>query len=157
MKRHSICLFLVLVVFWLLNSGYYGILLLSLGAVSICFVMFLAHRMEVVDNESQPIHLTPKIFNYHLWLAKNICLSSAAVLSQIWSRDQIISPAFKTIKISQQTDMGKVIYANSITLTPGTVAVDIQNDEILVHALDFRDLNALELGEMDARISLLER
>ena len=72
MKRHSISLFCVLVAFWLLNSGHYSALLLALGAISISFVVYLTHRMDVVDQESQPLHLTPKVFSYHLWLIKEI-------------------------------------------------------------------------------------
>ncbi len=156
MKRHSFSLFFVLVAFWLLNSGHYGALLLVFGAVSVLFVVFLVNRMTVVDHESQPLHLTPKIFSYYVWLIKEISQSNIAVLKQIWSVNPNLTPALQTIKISQQTDMGKVIYANSITLTPGTVAVDVQGDEIIVHALDKKDLETLEFGEMDKRVSALE-
>ena len=157
MKRHSVSLFCVLVAFWLLNSGHYGFLLLALGITSISFVLYLAHRMDVVDHESQPLHLTSKIFAYHLWLIKEIFHSNIDVLKHIWRGQLSITPTLKTIKISQQSDMGKVIYANSITLTPGTIAVDLENDEILVHALDAGSLEGLELGEMDKRISKLEQ
>ncbi|MFQ3209110.1 MAG: multicomponent Na+:H+ antiporter subunit E, partial [Colwellia sp.] len=71
--------------------------------------------------------------------------------------NQSISPALSRIKISQKTDMGKVIYANSITLTPGTVAIDLIGDEIIVHALLKKDIDSLLAGEMNRRVSLLER
>jgi multicomponent Na+:H+ antiporter subunit E len=53
--------------------------------------------------------------------------------------------------------MGKVIYANSITLTPGTIAIDLIEDEIIVHALLSQGVEVLETGEMDRRVTLLER
>lgn len=153
---HTISLFLTLAVFWLLNSGYYTLLILSLGLISIALVLYLAHRMDVVDHESQPLHLTLKMPGYHLWLAKEIILSNISVVKHIWLGNETISPVLTTIKASQKTDMGKVIYANSITLTPGTVAVDLVGDQITVHALSRNNIEALQAGEMDRRISRLE-
>jgi multicomponent Na+:H+ antiporter subunit E len=92
-----------------------------------------------------------------LWLIKEIIQANITVVKHIWLGKGSISPAFKKIKISQKTDMGKVIYANSITLTPGTVTIDLVGDEIIVHALLFKDIESLESGEMDRRVSLLER
>jgi len=155
--KHSISLFLTLVAFWLLNSGHYSLLILSLGFASIALILVIVHKMDVVDHESQPIYLSSKIFGYYLWLIKEIIKANITVVKHIWLGEQSISPTLKTIKISQKTDMGKVIYANSITLTPGTVAIDIVDNEITVHALLYKDLESLEIGEMDRRVTLLER
>ena len=57
---------------------------------------------------------------------------------------------------SQKSDLGLVIYANSITLTPGTVSVDVEPGEILVHALSRDAARELEIGEMDRRVSKVE-
>jgi multicomponent Na+:H+ antiporter subunit E len=113
--------------------------------------------MDVVDNESQPVYLSTKIFGYYMWLIKEIIKANITVVKHIWLGVNSISPTLKTIKISQKTDMGKVIYANSITLTPGTVAIDLVDNEITVHALVYKDIEALETGEMDRRVTLLER
>ena len=157
MNRHTITLFLCLTLFWLLNSGHYSALILSLGLASIILVLMISHKMDVIDHESQPLYLTPIIFSYYFWLIKEIIKANITVVKHIWLGKDSISPQVKTIKISQKTDMGKVIYANSITLTPGTVAIDLQGDEIIVHALLANDMKSLENGEMDARISKLER
>lgn len=61
------------------------------------------------------------------------------------------------VKASQTTDVGKVIYANSITLTPGTVSLGLVGDEITVHALIRENIEALESGDMDRRVSQLEK
>jgi multicomponent Na+:H+ antiporter subunit E len=113
--------------------------------------------MDVVDQESQPIHLKRNIFGYFGWLIKEIVQANITVVKHIWLSGKSISPTLKKIKISQQTDMGKVIYANSITLTPGTVAIDLVDDEIIVHALLLKDVESLETGEMDRRVTMLER
>lgn len=154
--RHTISLSLTLAAFWLLNSDHNTPLILSLGVVSIAIVVYIAHRMDVVDHESQPLHLTPKLPGYHFWLLKEIILANISVVKHIWLGSETISPTMTTIKVSQKTDMGKVIYASSITLTPGTVAVDLVGDRIMVHALLRENIEALETGEMDRRVSELE-
>ena len=154
--RHTIFLSLSLAVFWLLNSGHYTTLMLSLGAISIALVLYIAHRMDVVDHESQPLRLTFKLPGFYAWLIKEIILANLLVIKHIWLGNRSISPALKTIKSSQKTDIGKVIYANSITLTPGTVTVKLEGNEFMVHALLSKSIEELEAGEMDRRVTSLE-
>ena len=153
---HTISLFLILAGFWLLISGHYTLLILSLGLASIALVLFIAHRMDVVDHEIQPLLIPLKIPGYHLWLSKEIIFANIAVVKHIWLGNETISPVLTKIKANQKTDMGKVIYANSITLTPGTVAVDVVGDQITVHALVRENIEELQAGEMDRRICRLE-
>ena len=129
---------------------------MSLGLISIVLVLYIAHRMDVVDHESQPLLLQRRIPSYHLWLTKEIILANITVVKHIWLGNETISPVLAVIKAHQKTDMGKVIYANSITLTPGTVAVDLVGDEITVHALLRENIEDLQAGEMDRRICRLE-
>lgn len=154
--RHTIYLSLCLAAFWLLNSGHNTFLMLSLGALSIVFVLFIAHRMDVVDHESQPLHLTLKLPAYYAWLTKEIILANILVVKHIWLGNKTISPTLATIQASQKTEIGKVIYANSITLTPGTVTVAIEDDQFIVHALVRESITELEAGEMDRRVTELE-
>jgi len=154
--KHSISLSLTLGAFWLLNSGYNTPLILSLGVVSVAFVIYLARRMDVVDRESQPVQLTTSLPGYYLWLGKEIILANISVVKHVWLGNQTISPTLATLKASQITDMGRVIYATSITLTPGTVAVDLAGDQIVVHALLRENIEALAAGEMDRRVKVLE-
>ena len=154
--RHTIYLSLFLAAFWLLISDYNTILILSLGVASIAFVLFIAHRMDVVDHESQPLHLTTKLPGFYAWLIKEIICANILVVKHIWLGNRRISPTLTTIKASQKTDMGKVIYANSITLTPGTVSVSLDDDKITVHALLHKSIKDLEAGEMDRRVTELE-
>lgn len=155
--RHTLYLSCTLVAIWLLNSGHYTPLLLSLGAFSVGLVVWIAHKMDVVDGEAQPIHLTLKLPGYWLWLTKEIVLSNIDVVKRIWLTPNSIEPTIATLKISQNTDMGRVIYANSITLTPGTVALDLRDDEVVIHSLTREGLRDLQSGEMDRRVSQLEK
>jgi len=154
--KHTISLSLTLGAFWLLNSEHNTPLILSLGVVSVAFVIYLAHRMDVVDRESQLVRLTTRLPGYYLWLGKEIILANISVVKHVWLGNQTISPTLATLKASQITDMGRVIYATSITLTPGTVAVDLAGDQIVVHALLRENIEALAAGEMDRRVKVLE-
>ena len=154
--RHTIFLALSLAIFWLLNSGHNTALMLSLGVISIVIILYIAHRMDVVDHEAQPLHLTSKIPGYYAWLSKEIFLANILVVKHVWLGNKSISPVFATITASQKTEMGKVIYANSITLTPGTVTVNIEGDQFLIHALLRESIKDLEAGEMDKRVTQLE-
>ena len=156
--RHTISLFGLLSLFWLANSGsnHFTVLLLSLGLFSVSSVLFISHRMDLVDHESQPLHLTYRMPAYFLWLIKEIIISNIDVVRCIWSLKPIISPNVITLKASQKTDMGKVIYANSITLTPGTVTINIIDDQITVHALTEKSAKFLQSGVMDKRVCSLD-
>jgi len=147
---------LTLAAFWLANSSYYTFLMLSLGVASIGLVVYIAHRMDVIDHEAQPLHLTLKIPAYYAWLSKEIILANFLVVKHIWLGNKSISPVLETITASQKTEIGKVIYANSITLTPGTVTVNIDGNKFLVHALLSKSIEDLKTGEMDRRVTQLE-
>ena len=154
--RHTLTLSLTLAVFWLLNSGHNTYFMWSLGAASIIIVLYISHRMDVVDHESQPIQLTFKLPAYFAWLIKEIVISNIVVVKHIWLGNRTISPVMTTIKVSQKTDTGKVIYANSITLTPGTVTIQLEDDTFMVHALLEESITDLKTGDMDRRVTQLE-
>lgn len=155
--RHTVFLSLTLAVLWLVNSGHYNGLILCLGAVSIALIVWIAHKMDVVDEEAQPLNLSLKLPAYWLWLLKEIVVSNIDVVKHVWAGTGSIDPCVASLKISQKTDIGRVIYANSITLTPGTVSIDLQDDYVTVLALSREGMEALRKGEMDRRVSELER
>jgi multicomponent Na+:H+ antiporter subunit E len=141
-----------------MNSGHFSLLLLVMAVLSVVFVVYLTHRMDVIDHESYPLHLLgQKLPVYYLWLVGKIVISNFAVVRLIWQVRPDISPCVRWIPLSQVSDIGKVIYANSITLTPGTVAMDIHDNQIFVHALTHAGIEELLDGELDRRAAELER
>lgn len=154
--HHTISLALILAVFWLANSGHYSPLLLALGAVSVALACILAHRMNIVARESQPLHLISRIPGYWSWLLKEIAAANLDVVYCVWRGNDTISPTQVVVRASQKTDVGEVIYANSITLTPGTVVMELAGSELTVHALTREAAEALKGGEMDRRVSRIE-
>ncbi len=139
----------VLFVLWLLLSGHYDPLLLGLGVASVGLTVYLAHRMDIFDHESFPIQLLSRLPVFLVYILREIVKSNIDVLKRISSRDvDAVNPRLEEFPLPQDTDLGRVIYANSITLTPGTVSVELTKDSVIVHALakDFAD--DLLTGEM---------
>lgn len=154
---HGAAFVLTLFVFWLLLSGIYSPFLVSAGLGSALAVFLLARRMKLLDHEGFPVHLLGKVLiSYWPWLLKEIMKSAWAVTKCILSPRLPISPTLVEFAPTQKTDLGLVIHANSITLTPGTIAVEVGPGRFLVHALTREGATSLAGSEMDRRCSALE-
>ncbi|WP_119458467.1 Na+/H+ antiporter subunit E [Rhodospirillaceae bacterium SYSU D60014] len=141
---------------WLLLSGHYDPLLIGLGISSCILVVVIAHRMDVIDREGHPIDFGFGIVTYWLWLLLEIAKSNVDVARRILDPSLPISPTLIRVKASQRTELGRVIYANSITLTPGTVSIQLTDGTIEVHALTAEGAESLRGGEMNRRVAALE-
>ena len=153
---HTLSMTISLIVFWLMISLDFSTLNLALGIASAFLVVVISTSMDMVDHESQPIHLTPRLPLFWGWLSRQVIRSNLEVTRRIWTPGHTISPRVVRVKSSQKSALGKVIYANCITLTPGTVTLSIEGDDILVHALTRNDAETLQRGEMDRRVTELE-
>ena len=154
--RHALSLFAVLYGLWLVLSGHYTPFLLAIGVVCTAFAVAVAMRMDVVDHEGHPIHLGFRIVLYWGWLTIQILVSALTVTRIVLSPRLRIDPVLETVPSSQTSDLGKVIFANSITLTPGTLTTSVTTDGIEVHALTRRGMDQLKEGDMDRRVTAVE-
>lgn len=153
----SLSALIALFLFWVLLSGMFTPFLLTAGIGSALAVLLFARRMDLVDHEGHPIHLAWRaLFSYWPWLAWEIVKSAWDVTKRILNPRLPISPTLAEFAPSQRTDMGLVIHANSITLTPGTIAVEVEHGRFLVHALTREGAAGLAGSEMDRRCSALE-
>ena len=150
----SLILFFILLCLWLLMSGYYNILLISLGIISCAFCVYLANRGKLIDDEGLPIFFIPRLLNYLIWLFKEILKSNLSTAKVIINGK--VEPETFTVKASQVTEVAKVTYANSITLTPGTVTTKMHKDIFEVHALNADFGNDIRTNEMDRKVTWLE-
>jgi multicomponent Na+:H+ antiporter subunit E len=153
---HAVGLVLGLAAVWLLLSGHFEVLFLFFAVLSIALVVLISIRMDLIDHESVPLHLTLAAPAYWVWLGKEIVKANIDVARRVVDPKLPISPKLFETKASQRTDLGQVIYANSITLTPGTVSVDLDPGIIRVHALSAEGAAEVQAGEMDRRVSRLE-
>jgi multicomponent Na+:H+ antiporter subunit E len=138
-------------------SGHYTPLLLGFGVASCALVVYIALRMEVVDHEGMPLHVTGRVLLYLPWLLKEILVANVEVAMVILHPKLPISPRMVVFHGSQQTDLGRAIYANSITLTPGTITTGIEGQEFQIHALRSADLQSEEEQRMDVRCTWVEQ
>ena len=157
-----VILFLVLFASWLLMSGHYTPLITSFGVLSCALCALLSWRIGASDKEGLPTHLFARLPAYLLWLLREIVMSNIGTAKIILFGGA--KPEIFEVPASQRTAAGLATYANSITLTPGTVTIDIDEaygDEggastFIVHALhgDFGD--DVQSGDMDRRVTGLE-
>ncbi len=157
---HALGLWLFCLGLWLLLSGYFDVpLLLVFGALSCALAVFIAWRTEVIDPEEQPLRLrlNAHVLTYWPWLLWQVVLANLDVARRILDPKLPISPTMVTLKPTQRSDLARVIYANSITLTPGTVSTDLSGDTLEVHALTREGADALLAGDMDRRVTQLDR
>lgn len=152
----SISLFALLYIFWLLLSGFFTPFLMSAGAGCALAVVWFARRMDVVDHEGHPTHLGPKVLLYWAWLLKEIVKSAWDVSKIILHPKLPISPALVRFRPTQKTGLGLVIHAQSITLTPGTIAIEAGPNEFLVHGLTRSGAQGVVGSEMDRRVTACE-
>jgi multicomponent Na+:H+ antiporter subunit E len=150
----SFILFFILFSLWLLMSGHYNVLIISLGIISCAFCVYVAKRGKLIDDEGLPIFFMPRLLNYLIWLFKEILKSNLSTAKVIINGK--VEPETFTVKTSQVTDVAKVTYANSITLTPGTVTTKIQKGVFEVHALNSDFGNDVRTNEMDKKVTWLE-
>ena len=151
-------LVILLAVFWIINSGHFDFLLLSFGLISVVIVIVINQIMTRVNEEYQPpVILSLRLPIYISWLGKEIVKSNIDVIRCVWQRKPAIEPRVIKVKASQETDLFRVLYANSITMTPGTVTMEIEGDEFTVHALTRTSREGLESGEMDRKVRSLEK
>jgi multicomponent Na+:H+ antiporter subunit E len=154
----SLSFLLTLFAFWLLLSGMFTPFLVTAGAGCTLAVFLLARRMDVIDSEGFPAQVAWRAFiSYWPWLLGEIARSAWDVTRRILDPRLPISPTLIEFAPTQQTDLGLVIHANSITLTPGTISVEVEPGRFLVHALTREGAAALVDSEMDRRCSDLER
>jgi multicomponent Na+:H+ antiporter subunit E len=91
-------------------------------------------------------------FYYAIWLLREIILSTITVIKISWQRNLKIHPVMRPVQSIQTSDIGMVIYANSITLTPGTVTLSTYDNTMMIHALDIGLMEDLEEGKMDKMV-----
>ena len=152
-------LFTTLMAGWLLMSGVYNGLLIGFGIASCLLCTWLSLRIGAIDREGLPTHLFLRLPAYLAWLIGEIISSNIATAKIILRGTS--DPEIFEVSANQSTAAGLANYANSITLTPGTVTVDIDEaktgpSRFLVHALHPQFGDDVRSGDMDERNCALE-
>ena len=148
---------LVLAVVWILWSGHFEPLVVGFGAASVLLTVVFAKRLKILDEEGQPMGIfLVRLPVFVPWLIWQIIVSNIQVAKIILHPRLPIRSHLMRVPASQKTALGQVIYANTITITPGTVSLDLRDDVILVHALDDSLASQDDEGASDRMICWLE-
>ena len=156
MKKIVTLIFLALL--WLLMSGLYKTLILSFGAISVILVMLFTQRMAENDGYNLKCELSFfKTVKYLGWLFIEVVKSNWEVSKILLSGTVEINQKFVETPVSPKSDLAKVLFANSITLTPGTVTVETEDQSFMVHALNVTESSMDELKHMNEKVTHIER
>ncbi len=157
----TIFLILSLVAFWLGLSGHYTPVFFWLGGFSVLMVVIMKLRLSRVVPAPSGFEVGiklrgTKVLTYWLWLLVQIVKSNWLVVKIILSPRMNLSPHFVEVAIEQKSMLGVATFANSITLTPGTISMKVEGDKILVHALNQQTGDLEGLRDMGARVLAIE-
>jgi multicomponent Na+:H+ antiporter subunit E len=144
-------LLLALTGFWFALSGLTSPYFLVLAVVAVLLALWLSARLGVIGRDASPYHRLPLLLPYVAWLLGQIVKSNIAVIARVVGPRSAIDPAIVSIRTKARTELGKALFANSITLTPGTVTVDVDGDALKVHALVRENATPASFDQMDRR------
>lgn len=146
--KHTLGLYALLLALWLGLSGQTSALMLTLGLFSVTIIIYLSVRMDRIDKEIYPAHMTILTLRFWLFLAREIIVANIDVIKRIFRPGKSISPQMLEVPLTQETDVARVIYANAITMTPGTVSMHLDKKTITVHTLSAEAADDLRSGRM---------
>jgi multicomponent Na+:H+ antiporter subunit E len=144
-------LLIALTAFWFALSGLASPYFLGLAVVAVLLALWLSARLGVIGRDASPYHRAILLASYLGWLLGEIVKSNITVIARVLGPRSAIDPAMVTVKTKARTELGKALFANSITLTPGTVTVDVDGDELKVHALVRENASPASFEAMDRR------
>lgn len=146
--------FAILMVFWVVLSGKFDPFHLSLGGLCSLFVAVRFHDMLFANVRVGDMRtVVGRFIGYIPWLLRQIFMANIHVASLVLRPKMPIEPRILTFKTKLETDISSVTLANSITLTPGTITVDIRENVFHVHALSRKVAEDLNAGEMEDRVA----
>jgi multicomponent Na+:H+ antiporter subunit E len=152
----KIALFLILMAVWLLWSGHLEPLTLAFGVLASLVGVGFAARTRILDEEGFPFHLAGRMLTFIPWVLWQIVLANLHVARVVLDPRLPIRPHLVRVPARQRTVIGAVIHANTITITPGTVTLDLREGSLLLHALtDAAAADDLD-GSVDRRVCELE-
>jgi multicomponent Na+:H+ antiporter subunit E len=142
---------------WILFSGKIQVFHLSVGVAAVILVTWLSLRLVSRDEAARPKMRIFATVWYVCWLAVQMVLSAIYVMRVIVNPKKHLDPRIVELHSPQPSNLSRVLLANSITLTPGTLTVDLEDDMFVVHALTQKTADDLLTDDMGRRVAALSR
>ncbi len=152
--QNFIATFFILIVFWAMLSGKFDVFHLSLGVICSVLIAYLTHDLLFANARVGDMRVIVQRFIVYIpWLLYQIILSNFHVAYLALSPKMPIDPKIMRFDTKLESDISWVTLANSITLTPGTITMDIREGEFFIHALSKKVADDLDTGEMEDRVA----
>ncbi len=151
--KHFIATYLIVLAFWLLLSAHFDKFHVGAGIVSALVVAYASHDLLFTGTGNHSLTKTVRFITYLPWLIYQIVLANIDVAKRVLSPSMPIDPRVVTFKTTLTSDIARTTLANSITLTPGTVTIDIVDDVFYVHAIAKEPADDLLEGAMERRVA----
>ncbi|MBL03693.1 MAG: hypothetical protein CL486_09330 [Acidobacteria bacterium] len=156
--QRSVILAAILFAFWLILSGRFDIGHVTTGLFCACLITFLTTGW--LRQPSASLGARPSVdgvswvsfFLYLPWLGAQIVLANLHVARVVLSPNLPVNPSLVRTPVNESNTYARLVLANSITLTPGTVSLDLTEKEIVVHALTSTTAASVQTGEMHRRV-----
>ncbi|MBN2822184.1 MAG: Na+/H+ antiporter subunit E [Coriobacteriia bacterium] len=144
---------LALFAFWLIMTGSLAPLDVATGAVLAVLLGWWASRsLWREDAPTLQLKQLPRLLAYIAWLLKEIIVAAVYVAEKVLDPRMPIEPIIITHRCSMRRDVSRVAFANSITLTPGTLTVDAEGDVFTIHCLSEEFADSIANGALERRI-----
>lgn len=153
----SLVSFIALFATWVTLSGHFSPYFLLSGAACSAVAVWLMGRLDVFGKGAWPLDPLRLIALYLPWLIWQVVKANFDVALRVWSPRTGIEPQLVRIPCRLKTEAGLALLANSITLTPGTVTLAIEEDELIIHSLSDLATASVQGPEMQDRIAAMER
>ncbi len=151
-------MFFILFAFWIILNGQWTgeIAIVGLVLSALLYLLMWKFMNFSPKREWEVVKRLPRLVAYFFYLVKEIFKAAWGTIKFIWSPSQEVDPEVTSFHTKLKSGWGKVALANSITLTPGTITVDIRDDVMLVHCIDHSFGEGLEDSDMEKRILKIE-
>ncbi|MEK7841709.1 MAG: Na+/H+ antiporter subunit E [Deltaproteobacteria bacterium] len=149
--------FFILFLNWVIWSGMFDAFHLSLGVISCLLVIYMSHDILFTREKFTSKHLIEVIrfIKYIPWLLYQIVLSNIYVARLVMNPNMPIDPQLIRFKTKLKKNISVVTFANSITITPGTITADIREGEFCVHCISKKVADDLLTGEMENKVAYI--
>jgi multicomponent Na+:H+ antiporter subunit E len=144
--------------YWVVLSGYFDAFHLISGAVSSLLVAWFSHDLFAGKSPNIPLEFrrVVRFLRYLPWLMWEIVKANIDLVYRTLHPSMPISPRMIRFQNTLKDEMGITTLANSITLTPGTVTVDANEEEYIVHAISEEAAEGLLAGDMARQVKFIE-
>ncbi len=144
-------------IFWILLSGEFTFILITSGIIASLIVAYLSHDIFIgkADIKTETRRVL-KFIKYLPWLLWEVILANVEIAYLVLRPKPLIDPQLVRFKPDLKTDLGIVTLANSITLTPGTITVEANREEFIIHAIWQKSAEGIIGGEMQRKVKEIE-